>query len=82
MEKIEQTKSEQKEKEPQISYHFFYSPHATAEDFKKLESAFQKADIYVPESYTWFPDVETTLGDIIVARRDGGSRGLGWITRA
>lgn len=50
-EQLEQT--EQKEKEPKVSYHFSYSPHVTTQDFKNLEKAFEKADIYVPEAYKW-----------------------------
>lgn len=55
---IEKSIQEQKEKEPKISYHFFYSAHRTAEDFKNLEKAFDKADIYVPEIYAWTPKVK------------------------
>ncbi len=46
---------EQKEKEPKISYHFFFAPHVTAEDAKNLEQAFQEADIFVPEAYAHTP---------------------------
>lgn len=48
-EKFEEIKPELKEKEPKISYHFFYTPHMTAEDYKNLAAAFAKTDIYVPE---------------------------------
>ncbi|MFA6145836.1 MAG: hypothetical protein WC697_00705 [Patescibacteria group bacterium] len=41
---------EQKEKEPNISYHFFYSYHDTAKDIENLGNAFKEADIYVPEA--------------------------------
>ena len=47
---------EQKEKEPKISYHFFYSPHRTAEDFKKIKIVFDECDIYVPEASGWSPE--------------------------
>ena len=52
--KIEQ--SEAKEKEPKISYNIFYAPHQTAKDFEKLEEAFKKADVYVPEMPGWTPE--------------------------
>ena len=54
-EKLQPGSVEQKEKEPKISYHFYYSPHRTAEDAKNLEQAFQEADIYVPEAYAHTP---------------------------
>lgn len=56
-EKPAEIKTEAKEKEPKISYHFFYSTHRTAEDFKKLEAAFKETDIYAPELLGWgMPD--------------------------
>jgi len=44
---------ETKEEEPKISYHIFYGAHWTAKDFENLKSAFDKADIYVPELVGW-----------------------------
>ncbi len=46
-------KPEIKEKEPKISYHILYGAHRTAEDFKKLKEALEKADVYVPEMVGW-----------------------------
>ena len=54
MEKQE-SKPEIKEKEPKISYDIFYAPHRTVKDFEKLEEAFKKADVYVPEMPGWTP---------------------------
>lgn len=53
---VETPQPEHKEHEPKINYHFLYSPHRTAEDFSKLEEAFKKADIYVPEAAGWTPE--------------------------
>lgn len=47
---------ETKEKEPEILFHFFYSEHETSKDFEKLEEAFKKCDIYVPEAFRWDPN--------------------------
>lgn len=64
-EKLEQElQQERKEKEPEISYHFFYSAHYTAQDFKNLEKAFDKADIYVPERYKWTPEGKHILEQV------------------
>ncbi len=48
---------EKLEREPKISYHVFYSPHWTAMDIEKLEGAFKKADIYVPEGTGVSPEL-------------------------
>lgn len=48
MEKFEQ--SETKEKEPKISYHILYNPHATPKDLEKFPELFKEADIYIPET--------------------------------
>lgn len=53
---VETSQPEHKEHEPKINYHFLYSAHRTAEDFKNLEEAFKKADIYVPEMAEWTND--------------------------
>lgn len=50
-----------KEREPKVSYHFFFSPHGTAEDFKNLAKAYQEADIYVPEIYNWTQELKSAL---------------------
>lgn len=52
---------ESKEKEPKISYHFFYSPHGTAKDFENLEKTFKESDIYAPEIYKWTPVLKSSL---------------------
>ncbi|MDA2921898.1 hypothetical protein MYX07_01385 [Patescibacteria group bacterium AH-259-L07] len=57
----EGAKEEQKEKEPEILYHFFYSAHGTAQDFKNLEKEFERADIYVLEEYEWTPERKSML---------------------
>lgn len=54
----------QKEKMPEISFHVFSSFHATSEDYKKLERAFKKADIYIPESILWTPEGIEFLQDV------------------
>lgn len=57
-------KEGQREKEPKVSYHFFFYPHRTAEDVKNLEKAFEKADIYIPEVYEWTPKLKSALNKI------------------
>ncbi len=60
--------AEQKEKEPEISYHFFYAIHKTAKDFEKLEQALQKTDIFVPETFRWTPLVKSFFQDVSQGR--------------
>jgi len=67
-ENLSPTGFEQKEKEPKISYHFFFAPHATAEDAKNLEQAFQEADIFVPEAYAHTPATLELTRDIADGR--------------
>ncbi len=45
------------EKEPKVFYHILYGSHRTAEDFAKLEKAFNKADVYIPEMARWDKDL-------------------------
>ena len=49
-------KIEKLEKEPKISYHILYGPHVTSKDFEKLEEAFKKADVYIPEKLGYITD--------------------------
>ncbi len=55
---------EQQEKEPKISYHFFYSPHGTREDVKEIKSLFEETDIYAPENYVWGEQEKKYLEDL------------------
>lgn len=62
---VPQIEKEKKEKEgPEISYHFYFSPHATAKDFENLERAFEKADVYVPEKISWTKKVKKVYEDL------------------
>ena len=70
--KTEKIGVEKKEREPKISYHFFYSCHGTAKDIEKLEKAFQKADIYVPEAVDWEPWMLSIYQDLSQGRENLG----------
>jgi hypothetical protein len=68
--KTEKIGVEKKEREPKISYHFFYSCHGTVKDIEKLEKAFQKADIYVPEAANWEPWIVSMFQDLSQGREN------------
>lgn len=61
-------KLEIKEKEPKISYEFFYSAHRTAKDFEKLEDVFNKSDVYVPEAFRWTPEALRDVNNLSQGR--------------
>ena len=67
----------EKEKEPKVSYHFFFSPHHTAEDYKNLEAAFRDADIYVPEVAFWDDQIKKDY-EGVAAGKLSPARGFGY----
>lgn len=52
-ENIESQQPLQESGNPKISINIFYGQHSTAKDIDGLSKAFAKADIYIPEFWTW-----------------------------
>ncbi len=55
---------------PKIKYEFFFSPHYSPTDMKKLEDRFQKADIYIPEAHGWTQEQLDILRDVASGKID------------
>ena len=74
MEKIkaEQPKEQTKEKEPQLSFDFFYFVHQYEKDFpqQKLKKKLKEADIFCPETAGWKKSLEGFLNMVSQGKAD------------
>lgn len=70
---VEKNKTQEQERGPEISYHFFFGPHQTKKDLKKLKEAFDEADIYIPERPWWGEDIKSVYKDLARGKIDPDS---------
>lgn len=53
MSETERANDARSERQPDLELRFFFSAHATAEDFRAIQEQLQQADVYIPEATGW-----------------------------
>jgi hypothetical protein len=60
-----------------VHVHFFFGPHAHEDHALEQAEALEQADIFIPESSGWIPEVESMLQRVAKANYSEGQRLIG-----